>query len=217
MYFNTVWKETDFTLLLSCLYSSSFSSLIEQAFSSHILEPIEELSEEEKGNIGRCQGLYLHIIHLDAKTQALKIWSRSFYCTASKWGKTFRFGLHFQPICGILSFYSLMCCYVFSLLYCILSIWIRNTLHQRTWKKPCLYVSADILWSHKSTHMCCVPGATKIFISQYLFLIPLNLWNWMGKVPILKTIFNNKENIIVNLWMWNIYVQNIFMVQLGSC
>uniref|UniRef100_A0A2K5N025 Cilium assembly protein DZIP1 n=1 Tax=Cercocebus atys TaxID=9531 RepID=A0A2K5N025_CERAT len=41
--------ETNVTLLLFCLYCSYFSLLIEQAFSSHILEPIEELSEEEKG------------------------------------------------------------------------------------------------------------------------------------------------------------------------
>uniref|UniRef100_A0A5F8AE24 Cilium assembly protein DZIP1 n=1 Tax=Macaca mulatta TaxID=9544 RepID=A0A5F8AE24_MACMU len=41
--------ETNVTLLLSCLYCSYFSLLIEQAFLSHILEPIEELSEEEKG------------------------------------------------------------------------------------------------------------------------------------------------------------------------
>ncbi|XP_012578615.1 PREDICTED: zinc finger protein DZIP1, partial [Condylura cristata] len=44
-----LYLETDVTLLLSCLYYCYFSSLIEQAFSSHILEPIEELSEEEKG------------------------------------------------------------------------------------------------------------------------------------------------------------------------
>ncbi|MXQ89791.1 hypothetical protein E5288_WYG011518 [Bos mutus] len=83
--FQNCLKGTNFTLLLSCLYYSYFSSLIEQAFSSHILEPIEELSEEEKGNHELDQGLYLHQSHLDAKTQALKI--LEFYCSVSKLGR----------------------------------------------------------------------------------------------------------------------------------
>jgi hypothetical protein len=46
-----------FIVLLSFCIILILSSLIEQTFSSHILEPIEELSEEEKGNEGLDQGL----------------------------------------------------------------------------------------------------------------------------------------------------------------
>uniref|UniRef100_A0A8C9J414 Cilium assembly protein DZIP1 n=1 Tax=Panthera tigris altaica TaxID=74533 RepID=A0A8C9J414_PANTA len=59
----TAPAETNFTLLLSCLYCSYFSSSIEQAFPSHILEPIEELSEEEKGRENE-QKLSNNKIHL---------------------------------------------------------------------------------------------------------------------------------------------------------
>lgn len=107
-------------MLLSCLYCSYFSLLIEQAFSSHILEPIEELSEEEKGNKGLNQ-VYLHILYLYTKTQAWKIWAGGFYSTTSKLGKTFRFGFYFQPTWSILLSYSPNILFCFPLLHTILA------------------------------------------------------------------------------------------------
>lgn len=106
-------------MLLSCLYYSYFSSLIEQAFSSHILEPIEELSEEEKGNNELDQGLYLHQSHLDAKTQALKV--LEFYCSVSKLGR--HLGLDYISNLFVVFWHPapIMCCYISTLLYCLLA------------------------------------------------------------------------------------------------
>lgn len=63
--------------LVVLLRSSDFSSLIEQAFSSHILEPIEELSEEEKGNKGLDQGFPVKICFMCSNAS---VENRSWWC-----------------------------------------------------------------------------------------------------------------------------------------
>lgn len=151
-------------MLLSCLYYSYFSSLIEQAFSSHILEPIEELSEEEKGNNELDQGLYLHQSHLDAKTQALKV--LEFYCRVSKLGR--HLCLDYISNLSVVFWHPvpIMCCYSSALPYCFFSIWVRNFLCQGTWKKNLSHMSVPRFSDQVKNWHSCVPDYIKILIPQ---------------------------------------------------